>query len=90
LAGQLGIGVAYRELTPDDLATADEVLLASTPFCLLPATRLDGRPIGDGRPGPVFHRLLAAWSEMVELDIAAQATQFATREATTPLPLGDA
>ncbi len=80
LAETLGIAASQRELTPDDLATAEEVLLASTPFCLLPATRLAGRPIGAGRPGPVFQRLLAAWSERVGLDIAAQARQFATRE----------
>lgn len=74
-----GITVSQRNLTPHDLASAEEMLLSSTPFCLLPATRLNGRPIADGRPGPVFQRLLAAWSERMGLDIAGQAKQFAAR-----------
>ncbi|MFM8498334.1 MAG: aminotransferase class IV [Planctomycetia bacterium] len=73
LSAALGIGWREQSLTLDDLAAADEVLLTSTPNCLLPATRLDGRPVGDGRPGDVYSRLLAAWSERVGLDIAEQA-----------------
>jgi hypothetical protein len=59
------------------VATADEVLLTSTPLCLLPVTRLNRRPIGPGRPGPVYQRLLAAWSDRAGIDIAAQAEHFA-------------
>lgn len=73
LAVQLGIPTGHRNLTVDDVATADEVLLTSTPLCLLPVTRFNGRPIADGRPGPVFDRLLSAWNALVGLDIAAQA-----------------
>ena len=73
LAASLGLPWRTCSLAEADLATADEILLTSTPNCILPATRFNGRPIGDGRPGPVYRRLLAAWSERVELDIAAQA-----------------
>ena len=79
LAEKLGIPCGEGELTPDDVAGADEALLTSTPFCLLPATRFNGRPIGDGAPGQIFHRLLAAWSESVGIDVAAQAERFARR-----------
>jgi hypothetical protein len=48
-------------------------------LCLLPVTRFNGRPIGNGKPGAVFSRLLDAWSAWVELDIAGQAEQFAKR-----------
>lgn len=77
-----GEGIAYRResLCGADLATADEILLTSTPSCLLPATRFDGRPVGDGRPGPVQRRLLAAWSRDVGIDIAAQARLHADAE----------
>ena len=75
LAQRLGIPAGQRELTLDDVATAAEVMLTSTTICVLPVTRLNGRPIGSGRPGAIFSRLLAAWSEMVGLDIAAQAEQ---------------
>jgi branched-subunit amino acid aminotransferase/4-amino-4-deoxychorismate lyase len=73
LAESLGIAWEDRSLTTADLATATEILLTSTPSCLLPATRFDGHPVGDGRPGPLQRRLLSAWSEQVGLDIAAQA-----------------
>jgi len=79
LARKLGIPARERELTPADVAAADEVLLTSTPMCLLPVTRFNGRPIGDGVPGEVFRRLLAAWSDRVGVDIAAQAERFAER-----------
>ena len=75
LAGRLGIPAGQRELTLDDVATADEVLLTSTTICVLPVTRLNGRPIGSGHPGAKFSRLLAAWSEMVGVDIAGQAEE---------------
>ena len=75
LAGQLGIPFGERDLALNDVASADEVLLTSTTVCILPVTRLNGRPIGSGRPGTVFSELLAAWSEMVGLDVVAQAEQ---------------
>jgi branched-chain amino acid aminotransferase len=73
LAGDLGIPWHEASLTAADLAAADEILLTSTPSCILPATRCDGRPVGDGRPGPVFHRLLEAWNAAAGLDIRRQA-----------------
>lgn len=73
LAHDLGLAWQQASLTAADLAAADEILLTSTPSCLLPATRFDGRPVGDGRPGPVFRRLLAAWSAAAGLDIRGQA-----------------
>jgi branched-subunit amino acid aminotransferase/4-amino-4-deoxychorismate lyase len=73
LARGLGISFHERDLTPEDVASAEEVLLTGTSICVLPVTRFNGRPIGAGRPGQVFQGLLAAWSEAVGLDIAAQA-----------------
>lgn len=78
LAAALGIPMVHRDLRPEEVARADEVILTSTPFCLLPATRLNGSPVGKGVPGPLFGRLLAAWSEEVGVDIAGQARRFAT------------
>jgi hypothetical protein len=39
----------------------------------MPATRFNGLPVGDGQVGPVTRRILAAWSELVGLDIVGQA-----------------
>ncbi len=79
LARGLGIPCLQRDLTVEDVVSADEAMLTSTSTCILPVVRLDGRPIGAGRPGKVFGELLAAWSRMVGVDIAAQAERFGER-----------
>ncbi len=81
LALSLGIPATRRELLPDEVAKADEVLLTSTPFCLLAVTRFNGRSIAGGVPGRTFQRLLAAWSDAVQVDLVAQAKRFAERTA---------
>jgi branched-subunit amino acid aminotransferase/4-amino-4-deoxychorismate lyase len=73
LAESLGLAWQTRSLSEADLASADEILLTSTPNCILPATRFNGRPVGAGRPGTIYQSLLAAWSTLVGLDIQAQA-----------------
>ena len=77
---RLGVACDEAELTRSEVASADEVFLSSTPFCLLPVTRLNGRPIGAGRPGELFARLMAAWNEMAGLDIVAQAERHQFRD----------
>jgi branched-chain amino acid aminotransferase len=72
LARELGIEFVERDFQVYNVINADEAFTASTPYCLLPVTRINGLPIGNGHPGPVYERLLAAWSEKVGLDIAAQ------------------
>jgi len=79
LAGRLGIPFGQRDLTPDDVATAEEVFLTSTTTCMLPVTKFNGQAIGARRPGRVFSAFLAAWSEMVGVDIATQAEQHSQR-----------
>ncbi len=79
LAAQLGIPVHYRDFRLDELETADEILLCSTSPCVWPVTQLNGQPTGRGADGPVLRRLLNTWSELVGLDIAAQAQQFSWR-----------
>ena len=79
LAADAGLSWEERRLSLDECQAADELLLSSTPSCLLPATSLDGRPVGRGRPGAVFDRLLDAWSRGVGLDIRRQAETMAGR-----------
>lgn len=79
LADALGIAHSYRDLRVDDLLAAREVMLTSTSMCMLPATQLDGGKLGDGAPGPIYRALLEAWSQFVDVDIAAQAARFVSR-----------
>ncbi len=80
LAKGLGIPIVEEDVQPYDLYTADEAFFTSTSPCVLPVTRVDRRPIGTGVPGPIVHRLLAAWSETVGVDIVEQALKFGPRE----------
>ena len=73
LADELGIPNFETLLKPYDLYTADELFFTSTPYCIMPATRFNGLPVGDGRVGPVTGRLLDAWSQQVGIDIVRQA-----------------
>jgi len=53
--------------------TADEAFFTSTPYCIMPATRFNGLPVGDGQVGPVTRRLLDAWTRLTGVDVMAQA-----------------
>ncbi|MCB0111605.1 MAG: aminotransferase class IV [Caldilineaceae bacterium] len=75
LAAQLAIPVAVTDFQPYDIYTADEAFFTSTPYCIMPATKFNGLPVGDGQVGSVTQRLLTAWSELVGVDIVAQAQQ---------------
>jgi len=80
LARDLGIPIVEEDLQPYDLYTADEAFFSSTSPCVLPVTRADRRQVGDGIPGPIVGRLLAAWSETVGVNIVEQALRFAPTE----------
>ena len=51
-AAGAGLRPVEGHLTPDELATADEAFVSSSVAGILPVTRFNGHPIGDGLPGP--------------------------------------
>jgi branched-chain amino acid aminotransferase len=55
------------------------LVMNSSSICLQPIVRVDGKAIGAGLSGPIYRRLLAAWSKEVGVDIPNQARQFANR-----------
>ena len=57
LADRLGLPAMVGAVAESQLRAADEVWLAFSTRGLLPVTQLDGRPVGDGRPGPWCKRL---------------------------------
>lgn len=72
LAASCGLTWQERPLFESDLQSADEVLTTSTPYCVLPISKLNDQPIGSGSPGPVCGELTTAWSNLVGLDIVQQ------------------
>ena len=79
LAAKLGIPFEVRDLQPFDAINAAEAFLASTPYCLMPVTKINGIAVGSGRPGPIYHRLIEAWSQLVGLDVLGQIIEGAKR-----------
>ena len=49
-----------------DVYVADEVFLTGTAAELIPVINADDRVIGDGKPGPIFKRLLVEFREMTQ------------------------
>jgi branched-chain amino acid aminotransferase len=72
LAAQLTLRFVERDIQVHSVVNADEAFTTSTPYCLLPVTRINGLPVGNGRPGPVYGRLLEAFSQLVGIDIKRQ------------------
>lgn len=56
-----GIGFELRRISRTEVLNADEVLLSSATKEILPVTLLDGQPVGQGTPGPVYARLYAGY-----------------------------
>jgi D-alanine transaminase len=65
LAARGGIPSASRRVTEKELRAADEIWLAFSTRGLLPVTRLDGKPVRTGKPGPLFERIYAAFVSYV-------------------------
>jgi D-alanine transaminase len=55
------IQLESRRITRDEVFAADEVLITSATKEILPVVTIDGKSIGNGKPGPVFRKLHAAY-----------------------------
>jgi branched-chain amino acid aminotransferase len=64
LAGRMRISVREPNLTRYDLMTADECFLTGTAAEIVPVVKIDGRVIGDGKPGRVTLKLMKAFRKL--------------------------
>ena len=62
LAQANGMRAEIRPVSEDELRSADEIWITSATREVLAVTRLDGKPVGSGRPGEVFRRMHAAFT----------------------------
>ena len=65
LAEQAGLPVAATPLTKHDVYIADECFLTGTAAEVVPVVKVDDRPIGNGKPGPITRRLTELFHKLV-------------------------
>jgi D-alanine transaminase len=63
LCGEIGIKLEFRPISEWELRCADEILLTSATKEVLSVTTLDGKAVGQGKPGPVATALYSAYQE---------------------------
>ena len=68
LAKQAGIEVREEVFTAHDLYNADEAFFSGTAAELIPVVKVDGRTIGDGKPGPLYKQLMEAFRALTKWD----------------------
>lgn len=61
------IPIQEKRIERHDLYIADECFLTGTAAEVIPVTRIDGRTVGSGEPGPVTRKLLEAFHKFVRL-----------------------
>jgi D-alanine transaminase len=57
------IPLELREVTEAEVRSADEIWVTSSSKEILAIVRLDGKPVADGKPGPLFKRAFALYQE---------------------------
>ena len=65
LARNEGLPIHERGILKSELYSADEVFLTGTTVEVLAVVRVDGRVIGDGRPGSITQRLASGFTRLV-------------------------
>ena len=67
IAREAGMSVSEPNLTRYDVFNADECFLTGTGAELIPVVKVDGRIIGNGKPGPVTKRLVKNYHALTQV-----------------------
>ncbi|MEJ2529312.1 MAG: D-amino acid aminotransferase [Gammaproteobacteria bacterium] len=73
LAAEHQLPYAEQAISEAQLRNAEEIWLTSSTKEIMPVTQLDGRQIGDGKPGPIYRqmsKLYADYKERIKLGVA--------------------
>ena len=65
IARDLGIEAKVADITVDDLTSADELFFSGTAVEVTAIREVDGRAIGDGKPGPITRRIQETFNQAV-------------------------
>jgi branched-chain amino acid aminotransferase len=63
------IPLRETKIQPDELRGADEAFITSATRGVLPVTRVDERPVGEGTPGPVTRRLMTLYDTLARAGV---------------------
>ncbi|MEX2239992.1 MAG: D-amino acid aminotransferase [Burkholderiales bacterium] len=63
IAQQLGVPLEFRDIREAEVRAADELWVTSSSKEILAVVELDGKPVGDGRPGLLFRRAWEGYQE---------------------------
>jgi branched-chain amino acid aminotransferase len=69
LATEAGISYKEKSITADDVLQGDELFLTNTGWEILPVTRVDGKTISSGQPGPLTQALCQEFRKCVDAEI---------------------
>ncbi|SAK41429.1 class IV aminotransferase [Caballeronia catudaia] len=75
LAHEAGIVFEERDITEAELRSADEIMISSATKEVMPITTLDGKSVGDGKPGPVYAALYDAYQRAKAREFAEEAAR---------------
>lgn len=67
----LGLPTTEREVTAEELGNFDEIWISSATREALAITTLDGKPVGDGHPGPVWRRVYDTFQDIKRSECGA-------------------
>ena len=79
LAAQLGVNFQYADFSAAELMGADEVMLCSTSPSVWAVRECNGQECGAGADGEMVRTLQQGFSDLVGLDIVAQAAELSAR-----------
>lgn len=68
IASELGLELIESDVTRYDIWCAEELFLTGTAAEVVPVVEVDGRPIGEGKPGPITHKFLEKFRKQVCAD----------------------
>ena len=63
LCKRANIPFELRRISRAEVEGADEIILSSATKEVLPCTQLDGKPVGNGKPGPIYEKLFAGYQQ---------------------------
>ena len=66
LAQELNLPLEEKDLTLEEVYSADELFLTGTAAEIAPVVEADGRKIGDGKPGQITKKLMKLYTELTE------------------------